>query len=177
MPRHPPCALHSLSHKYSTKTTRHLCRGSCDVLRRAESTSTQLQKTSRLSTIMRETEKIATPDSRLLGETLRRCSRPLFRDQGACPRGPATRGWTVPWGERARGSAIRRGLMSQDPTVCQDSALAHGALVPRLVPCRAEGAVLSDRSFERCHSSTIPLVSSTIGASLCWLTHSWPLTP
>ena len=102
MPRHPPCALHSLSHKYSTKTTRHLCRGSCDNLRRAESTSTQLQKTSRLSTIMRETEKIATPDSRLLGETLRRCSRPLFRDQGACPRGPATRGWTVPWGESSR---------------------------------------------------------------------------
>ena len=50
--------------------------------------------------------------------------------------------------ESSRLCCIRRGLMSQDPTVCQDSALPNGSHFPRLVPCRAEGAVLSDRSSE-----------------------------
>jgi hypothetical protein len=100
MPRHPPCALHSLSHKHSTKTTNQPV------------TTTNI--TTSVCCLAATKNKNHRPEPITSGPT--RCSRPLSNYQHTNPPTPANnrkpcRSWT---------KEASRSVIPQSPTVCQN---------------------------------------------------------
>ena len=88
MPRHPPCALCSLSHKHSTKTTTLTCRTlrsyACDQHKRPDKHTPHL-----LEDVLSHLIALQTSDQ--TKAWIARCSRPLFNNQTPHPPTPPPR--------------------------------------------------------------------------------------
>jgi hypothetical protein len=119
MPRHPPCALHSLSHKHSTKTTKIQTNNQPPVYGHHTDGLTNATPGPAFKTT-RQHPPTPTPNT---GQTKmhmlsRRCSRPLSSSQVPHPpEPPATN--AANRSLRAKKQQPPTQLMPQDSTVCQ----------------------------------------------------------
>ena len=170
MPRHPPCALHSLSHKHSTKTTK-------DTPHHRHNHTSSRATTKQKTTTHQPTRKKPRPAALVVA----RCSRPLSTYQTPHPPTPPTS--TQPTGNeggteqtnptpRRNPPGAFAGLIPQGPTACQNQPPTHRT--PRFHthhhhPPRgaaAAGSTEEARRARRRRSSMIPLVNTTtIGAT------------
>lgn len=113
MPRHPPCALHSLSHKHSTKTTK---------IRQRQP---QSQK------------RAAVNATRPYKSLAARCSRPLSNSQTTSPPTQTRPGHPDDPTKETRDQPQR--LMPQDSTACHDPPTPTPATFHAPTPGRTHG--------------------------------------
>ena len=173
MPRHPPCALHSLSHKHSTKTTK-------DTPHHRHNHTSSRATTKQKTTTHQPTRKKPRPAALVVA----RCSRPLSTYQTPHPPTPTPHHHGTDQGKEAqkkqtpppphrhppsRADTTRNrgvaGLIPQGPTACQNQPPTHRT--PRFHThhhhsrAAAAGSTEEARRARRRRSSMIPLVNTT----------------
>ena len=167
MPRHPPCALHSLSHKHSTRNT----------------TTKKLQLTHKTKNTHRpHTQTHAPSTGHLTSRIATRCSRPLFTNQTHPPDKPPHRAHPVkavsspephppPTKEDEHQLRQSRHLIPQTPNSVPTThqPVPHPGSTPTHPPpphktggSRRRVVLRTRTEPDRQRTSTIPLVNTTM---------------
>ena len=165
MPRHPPCALHSLSHKHSTKTTKDTPHHRHN---HTSSRATTKQKTTTHQPTRKKTPTSRTGCRQMLASTIHISNTPPTNPthQHTANRQRRRHRTNKPHPQEKPPGAFA-GLIPQGPTACQNQPPTHRT--PRFHthhhhPPRgaaAAGSTEEARRARRRRSSMIPLVNTT----------------